>query len=79
MVSQVLCRTAIIITISSGSVLSSVTRSNTETHKARREARRIIHALHKAQDKLDQVEVCVLYPELARVVCNPFGAKPHTS
>lgn len=40
-----------------GSVFSSVTKSNTELQKARGEAKRIIHALHKAQDKLDQAEV----------------------
>ncbi len=42
-----------------GSVLSSKAQSDAQLHKARIEARRIIHALHKAQDKVEVLEVSV--------------------
>lgn len=35
-----------------------MTRSNIQLHKARHEAKNIIHAFHKAQDKLEEVQVC---------------------
>lgn len=34
-----------------------MTRSNAQLHKARHEVRNIIHAFHKAQDKLEEVQV----------------------
>ena len=47
--------------MSSGSVLSSLTRSNAKMNKAREEAKNIIHAFHKAQDKLEAVKVRVVF------------------
>ena len=44
-----------------GSVLSSLTRSNAKIHKAREEAKNIIHAFHKAQDKLELVKVSIIF------------------
>ena len=41
----------------SGAVLSSKARSDRDLERSRSEARRIIHALHKAQDKMDELEV----------------------
>ena len=40
-----------------GAVLSAKTRSDDQLHKARTAAREVIHALHKAQDKLTLEEV----------------------
>ena len=40
-----------------GAVLSSKAQSDGELHHARKEARRIIHAYHKAQDKMETTVV----------------------
>ena len=41
----------------SGAILSSKARADDQLHKARSAAREVIHALHKAQDKLTLEEV----------------------
>jgi len=45
-----------VVRIVNGAVLSSKARSDAELHGARKEARRIIHALHKTQDRLKNME-----------------------
>ena len=40
-----------------GAVISSKSQSDQELEESRAEARKIIHALHKAQDKMDHLEV----------------------
>ena len=46
-----------VVRIVNGAVLSSKAQSDKKLEDARTEARRIIHAFHKCQDKLDEVEV----------------------
>ena len=40
-----------------GAILSAKANSDGELHTARKEARRVIHALHKSQEKNDTIEV----------------------
>lgn len=42
-----------------GAVLSSKSRSDKQLSEARLKARTIVHAFHKAQDRLDVLEVCI--------------------
>ena len=46
-----------VVRIVNGAVLSSKAQSDRQLEEARAEARKIIHAFHKCQDKLDEVEV----------------------
>ena len=46
-----------VVRIVNGAVLSSKAQSDRKLEDARAEARRIIHAFHKCQDKVDQLEV----------------------
>ena len=46
-----------VVRIVNGAVLSSKSQSDRQLEEACSEARRIIHALHKCQDKFDEVEV----------------------
>ena len=46
-----------------GAVLSAKSRSDQQLDEARLKARTIIHAFHKAQDKLDALEVCHWAPQ----------------
>jgi hypothetical protein len=46
-----------VVRIVNGAVLSSKAQSDRQLEEARTEARRIIHAFHKCQDKLDEMEV----------------------
>ena len=59
-----------VVRIVNGAVLSSKAQSDRQLEEARSEARRIIHAFHKCQDKLDAVEVKIIISyiciELAR-------------
>ena len=41
-----------------GALLSAKANADGELHTARKEARRVIHALHKSQEKNDTIEVC---------------------
>lgn len=41
-----------------GAVLTSKTQSDKQLEKAKHQAKSVIHALHKAQDKMDEFEVC---------------------
>ena len=49
-----------LVRIVNGAFLSSKTQSDRKLQQARVEARKIIHAFHKCQDKLDQAEVLVI-------------------
>ncbi len=40
-----------------GAVLTSKSQSDNQLEKAKHEAKKVIHALHKAQDKMDEFEV----------------------
>ena len=64
MVSSLYSQTALfkacLYMISTGAVLSSKSRSDQQLAEARLKARKIIHAFHKAQDRLDVMEVCVI-------------------
>ena len=59
-----------VVRIVNGAVLSSKAQSDRQLEEARTEARKIIHAFHKCQDKLDEVEVKIVFYslQLARVV-----------
>ena len=46
-----------VVRIVNGAVLSSKAQSDRQLEEARAEARKIIHAFHKCQDKLDEMEV----------------------
>ena len=46
-----------ILTLLKGTVLSAKSRSDHHLSEARLKARKIIHAFHKAQDKMDALEV----------------------
>ena len=48
------------LSLSPGAILSSKARADDQLHKARQSARDVIHALHKAQDKLNNEEVRLL-------------------
>ena len=43
-----------------GAVLSAKAQSDQQLHEARNHARKLIHAFHKCQDKLDTAEVCIV-------------------
>ena len=45
------------VRIVNGAVLSSKAQSDRQLEEARAEARRIIHAFHKCQDRMDELEV----------------------
>lgn len=45
-----------------GAVLSSKAQSDRDLEKTREEARKIVHALHKAQDRMDDLEVMAFKP-----------------
>ena len=53
------CQTCISIhTCNTGVVITAKAPTEAKLHKAKEKERKLIHALHKAQDKMDEFEVC---------------------
>ena len=51
-----------------GALLSSKAQSDRDLENTRNEARKIVHALHRAQDRMDDLEV---YYNKEEVIVNP--------
>lgn len=75
-VHHVIINTPCFSSLLTGAVLSAKSQSDQQLSEARIQARTIVHAFHKAQDKLDDLEVGALFFVYGNRVSALVSGKP---